>query len=88
MTTKNREHESMTRVQRLECVVRVWCTETEWRPGPRPEIEGAIRRIVYYGDAHDLARSIGKVLDEFEDVSAYEILDEQGNGAIVYPDWK
>jgi len=94
MTEKNRIYESMTRVRHYDCVVRVWCTETQIKLGPRPEIEAAIKAIEpfrrldpsHVGSTWPL--DIAYALDAFPDVTAYEILDERGNGAIVYPDWK
>ena len=92
MTEKNRIYESMTRVRHYDCVVRVWVTETAIQFGPRSDVERAIVALTNPGhpDGGSLALSlaIAGVLDTFPNVSAYEILDERGNGAIVYPDWK
>jgi len=81
----NRIYESMTRIQHYQFTVRVWCRETEfnWRDksGPRSEIVEALEHL----PASPLL--IAETLDAFSEVSAYEILDENGNGAIVYPDW-
>ena len=83
---KNRIYESMTRVQLTEFTIRVWATETAAYPGPRMEIVEAIHRISPRGSF--FRERIIETLDAFPDVSAYEILDAQGNGCIVYPDWK
>ena len=90
---KNRVYESMTRVVMGQFTVRVWCIEKEisyegtfidyelLKFGPRQEIMDAIAGLY-------TAQDISEALDKFPRVSAYEILDRNGNGAIVYPDWK
>jgi len=82
---KNRIYESMTRIVHGGYTIRVWTRESEfqWRDksGPRIEIVEAIESLP------PSPTQIAHTLDTFEDVSAYEILDAEGNGAIVYPDW-
>jgi len=90
---KNRIYESMTRVQHYGLTIRVWKTEEEFTFESHDEkITDAIKRLVLSRfAAHPLwvlAKSISETLDAFTDVSAYEILDANGNGCVVYPDWK
>lgn len=85
---KNRVYESMTRVRHSGCTVRVWATEAGMRYGPRADIEYAIVTTPQIDDVMAQANAIAQALEPFEEISAYEILDERGNGAIVYPDWK
>ena len=87
MAEKNRQYESMTRVRHYDCTVRVWCTETMIKLGPRPEIEAAIKAVEPLRVGSKWPLDIAYALDAFPDVTAYEILDERGNGAIVYVDW-
>jgi hypothetical protein len=90
----NRQYESMTRFVVAGLTIRVWCEEREFRAGPNQEV---LRRLKdgLPSDAHlralgatDRVYLISRELDALPNVSAYEILDEQGHGAIIYPDWK
>lgn len=78
---KNRVYESMTKVHTGNYTIRVWCIEKEFKPGPREDVHQAIA-------GHMRIAQIAFALELLPDISAYEILDNQGNGAIVYPDWK
>ena len=82
----NRIYESMTRVKHYDCTVRVWCREPYFSMAPRYAIAIAIQNLPRSFDV-DQAKMIAELLDGIPDVSAYEILDDLGNGGIVYPDW-
>ena len=85
----NRQLESMTRADVGVFKVRVWRTETDLSK-------------VDNGDIHNLAfdiwinmkyvpMNLGILAEEFEKlprISAVEVLDQHGNGVIIYPDWK
>jgi uncharacterized protein (DUF2141 family) len=77
----NRQYESMTKVVKGDLVVRVWRTETEFTSGNNYDIKQA---LVLASPNHN---SISTVLDGLPNIAAYEILDKDGNGALVYPDW-
>lgn len=78
----NRIYESMTRVQLGEYTIRVWQIEKGTiTNGPDRYITEALNVCP------PSVLLISETLDQFPDVSAYEILDANGNGAIVYPDW-
>lgn len=80
---KNRIYESMTRVVVGRYTVRVWRTESSFVLGPNYEVLQRLKGLV------DMDREmISSTLDALSDIAAYEILDEQGHGSIVYPDWK
>lgn len=75
----NRVVESMTRVVTNLGVVRVWRT-----------IDGArhVDGLELLGErAWGSERELGEAIEKFSDVAAYEILDGDGNGVVVYPDW-
>ena len=82
-----RVYESMTRVRHYDCTVRVWAKETDFHFGPRAEVELAVVQVPRLFDFVLQAEAIAEALDRLPDISAYEILDERGNGAVVYPDW-
>ena len=77
----NRQYESMTKVVKDRLIVRVWRTEQEFTTGNNSDIYSAVVL------ANDDPQSISEILDTFPNIAAYEILDKDGNGALVYPDW-
>lgn len=78
---KNRQYESMTKVVKGDFVVRVWRTEQSFTTGDNADIKVALAL------AEDDYRAISYILDDLPNIAAYEILDKEGNGALVYPDW-
>ena len=78
----NRVHETMTRVLAGIYAVRVWRAVDKATQGPDREVAAAIRQ------ASPTFAGLTAALDALTDVAAYEILDANGNGALVYPDWK
>jgi hypothetical protein len=82
---KNRCYETMTRVLVGPYTVRVW-TETMYQKfGPNEDVMNAM----YLLSQHDVTPgSISSVIDGLEDISAYEILDKDGNGSVTYPNWE
>jgi hypothetical protein len=77
----NRQYESMTKVVKGDLVVRVWRTEKSFTGGENHYIKAALDRVDE--DYH----CISIALDNLPNIAAYEILDKDGNGALVYPDW-
>lgn len=86
----NRCYESMTRIKVGDYTVRVWMTETYLFNGPHPFIISALKTgaLKALGKKLPAVHAIAKILDALNNVAAYEILDKNGNGCIVYPDWK
>lgn len=80
---KNRVYECMTRVQVGQFTVRVWSEVDEFAVGPDKRIVEALTLLPARS-----ALEIGRELDTFDGIAAYEILDANGNGALVYPDWR
>lgn len=95
---KNRQYETMTRLEVGIYHVRVWTTVGHLVAGPDQRIIQAFfehdwlvlprRRTVAAQPAPPDIASISAVLDKLDHIAAYEILDQDGHGAIVYPDWK
>lgn len=92
MGQPNRQYESMTRLKLGPYTIRVWRTEPQLAVGFNADIRRAIEWIEPEGigerpfDA--VACDVAEALDALPNIAAYEILDEDGDGAIVYPDWK
>lgn len=82
MTDKNRQYETMTRIERGGWTIRVWRKTDQFTYGPDFEVQEAVN------DAPLFVSSIADAIDALPDIEAYEILDESGNGALVYPDWR
>lgn len=80
---KNRLYESMTRVRVGDFTVRVWVSEGGLYVGPNK----VVKEKLEYLPARTMAE-VAVVLDGIDGVEAYEILDRDGNGVVVYPDWK
>jgi hypothetical protein len=81
----------MTKVTLGHYTVRVWATVNRPTMGPNKEITEALNNM--YVSRRSASRPVGpddisEVLDAFEDIAAYEILNPAGNGGLVYPDWK
>jgi hypothetical protein len=80
---KNRVVESMTRLTIGPYSVRIWRTEASMDSADNADLRDALRTVdPYLGPAH-----IAKVVESFERVAAIEVLDADGNGSILYPDW-
>ena len=75
--------EMMTKVQCGRYAIRTWTQVPSFRFGPDLDVELALRRL---GDAPE-RRVIIAALDAVPNMNAYEILDADGNGALVYPEW-
>jgi hypothetical protein len=98
----NRIHETMTRVKfragdaglwRLRSyTVRVWRSAEADEFGPDRKVDEAISAAQKSFGADDSnAVRVKKICDAVEKlgrIEAIEVLDERGNGSIVYPDWK
>lgn len=84
----NRQYESMTRIVHCGLVVRVWRTERIPVFGPDIRVVAAIISVPYSVSKVIVVKDICDTLDKLEDIAAYEVLDNQGNGLVTYPDWK
>ena len=98
----NTLYESMTRVfvypsldhDEDATTVRVWRATRKPEMGPDSEIQAVIDRAVHVhrssadSSPHDLRMSLIEALAAMPRVEAVEVLDAQGNGALIYPDWK
>lgn len=88
--------ETMTRYRYAKYTVRVWrdCTPpppfinafTAFTMGPDPEVEAKCRWIEKEGLAGN-PPAIAFSLFELPRVNAVEVLDPDGNGGLVYPEW-
>ena len=78
----NRVYESMTRVEVGGFVVRVWMPETTFTMGPNQLVLEALKDL----GAAAYPKEIVALLDAIKP-AAFEILDGDGNGGLVYPDW-
>lgn len=85
----NRLYESMTRASCWDHIVRVWREEPTFRSGPDEEIARLLQnvRLERLKGVLEVSR-ISQVLDALDRIAAYEILDQNGHGVVVYPDWK
>jgi len=77
---KNRIMESMTRVETTNYVVRVWRNEPDLLPKANDDIVRALAGL-------EERRDIIEALEALPEVVAIEVLDRQGNGVLLYPDW-
>lgn len=93
--TKNRVVEMMTRIhfpliggkETGGVTLRVWSECDPYNPtmGPDPTIEGVLNPSM--GGLMMLLSGLHK-LAFIHPITAYEVLDRDGNGIVVYPDWK
>lgn len=79
----NRIHESMTRIRTARWKIRVWRTEN----GPGPYNNDDIKVVGNTILASHTTEEIGKVIEALPRIAAYEILDRDECGVVVYPDW-
>lgn len=89
----NRLYESMTRVVLGEkFTVRVWREESELSSGNNADIRARLlppsSEWYRHQTFHDVMRHVSVILDSLPRITAYEIVDADGDGALVYPDWK
>ena len=75
--------EMMTKVRCGRYTIRTWTQVPSFRFGPDADVQVALRLL---GDNPE-RRAITTALDAVPNMNAYELLDEDGNGALVYPDW-
>lgn len=83
-------YETMTRVQFGDYTIRVWRNcGSMFRMGPDREILSMFRQMAkeYFGDRPEREEIVDR-LRNMMDVEAFEILDGEGNGGLMYPDWK
>jgi hypothetical protein len=80
----NPVYETMTRRKTAYFTVRVW-REVVWpEAGPDWRVEAALDALQDESYINTILHTVGAI----ERVSAVEVLDENGNGALFYPDWK
>jgi hypothetical protein len=80
---ENRVYESMTRVQAGRFSVRVWREEKCLEPQSNDDLRAALEAAPLDATAPDLI-AIAEALPR---VVAVEVLDDDGNGILLYPDW-
>lgn len=82
---KNRVVESMTRIRTSRWKVRVWRTEEapySWK-WDNNDIINLGNRIL----SSHTPLEIGEMIEQLPRIAAYEILDRDECGVVVYPDW-
>ena len=94
-TKPNRMYEMMTNDSVGNWKVRVWTHADSFRMGPDIRVVDCLDQLKQEEDAGYFRTGVGPLdiadaLDKLgkEVVMAYEILDPDRNGAVVYPDWK
>jgi len=80
----NRQLESITKGTTERFTVRVWRTEDSLDGINNSDIQSEIKKCHYYQTHQQVAED----LEKFPRVAAVEVLDTNGNGIVVYPDWK
>lgn len=87
---KNRQYESMTYIECGAYNVRVWSTCDDFTFGPSASVILALKEVLsaQTQPEHVLPHHIACALDKLDEVAAYEILDYNKQGALVYPDWR
>lgn len=76
--------ESMTKVVVFNWQIRVWREEPDMTPGPDQEVVNLIMDTVGKTDS---VRTLLTTLGALPRISAVEVLNPGGDGAIFYPDW-
>lgn len=78
----------MTRVPLAHWTVRVWTTEDHIVVGPDSDVvEAVLCAAIDAPLVDDQPAFVARALDQMERVAAYEVVDLNGNGAVVYRDW-
>ncbi len=80
---KNRVYESMTRVRVNGYAVRVWRDEPELAAGDNHDIV----RALTFAPRDAMAADLIRIVEMLPRVVAVEVLDADGNGILLYPDW-
>ena len=78
----NRVTETMTRLTVGPWMVRVWRQTPRMELGPDQEVQQVLWNLINPAPA-----DIADALDQLSGMNAYEILNADGNGALVYPNW-
>ena len=82
MAMRSRIYESMTRVVVGDFVVRVWKSEPAPNIGPSEAVTNALQGLL-----PTYPYEIREALEIIPDIAAYEILDANGHGLVIYFDW-
>jgi hypothetical protein len=78
-------YESMTRIRGPKWTVRVWREEPRVTLGPDPEVVQVVETaMIQYADAKSIVAVAVRLLPR---LNAIEILNNEGDGGLVYPDW-
>lgn len=88
MRMKNRVYESMTRVKSQGWTVRVWRDEPNLEAAIAPDnldIERVVKGVSYRGFS---VSNLIRELEALPCIAAIEVLDADGNGTLLYPDWR
>ena len=87
---KTPEYETMTRIEGGGYTVRVWCSSPTLAFGPDAEIEqkllGLHFSITKPLSIEEAFEEVSEVLKKCARVSAYEVLNDLGDGVVFYPD--
>lgn len=92
----NRQIESMTRLKVARLTIRVWRTEEQsavidnrdllyWQSRWKGNVTDVEFSKEYEGA---LMTKLAEELEKFPRIAAIEILNLDGNGILIYPDWK
>ena len=88
----NRITEMMTKVRVGFYTVRVWTIAGDDDCGPDNRVLDALQDLVKAKPSaapvmwHEISTAVDALGPDV--VAAYEVLDDAGDGAVVYPDWK
>lgn len=81
----NRIYETMTKVRTAKWTFRIWREEPAFKMGPDQEVVRIVELVaVQYQNPELVVKAIEKSLPKINDI---EILNNEGDGACVYPDW-
>lgn len=82
----NRVYESMTKVRTPKWTFRVWRQEDKFTMGPDPAVVYCVQEVtrLYQDNPEKIVQTIETTLPRINDI---EILNNEGDGACVYPDW-
>lgn len=85
---KNRVWESMTVLRTSGSKVRIWREHSEFKRGPDEDLmdfwnKEGMRILRTYGAQQFMTQ----LEHDFPTITAIEVLDRDGDGALLYPDW-
>lgn len=87
-TRPNRVLETMTRVEIDNFIVRVWRTSDRFNLGDSNiDIVDTINSFSAMPKTTENMYLLLSKIEELPNIAAAEILDKNGNGVLLYPDW-